>query len=182
MSDQASNAGLLLPEPSARGRGQRRSEQVTARLLDAISAGQWRPGDRLPPEDELAAQLGLGRSSVREGIKALERSGVVVIRRGGGGGTYVAAPNYRQLGDALGTMFQMRGFDSSALYEARRFIEPGIAACAALHASPEDVSELAYIVDQVEMGLRAGENVAGLHNQWHFALARATHNPLMLVL
>src|SRR5919202_4012068 len=96
----------------------RRSERVATQLLEAIFVGRWRTGDQLPPEDELGTELGAGRSSVREAIKALEQAGVVRIRRGRGGGTYVAAPSYQQLGDALSTVFQMRGFDLAELYQA----------------------------------------------------------------
>src|SRR5581483_5438510 len=50
----------------------RRSEQVATLLLEAIFAGRWAAGARLPAEDQLATELGAGRSSIREAIKALE--------------------------------------------------------------------------------------------------------------
>ncbi|HEY7061069.1 MAG TPA: FadR/GntR family transcriptional regulator [Chloroflexota bacterium] len=160
----------------------RRSEQVATQLLEAIFTGRWAPGDRLPAEDELAAELGAGRSSIREAIKALEHGGVIVIRRGRGGGTYVAAPSYHQLSGVLGTIFLMHGFDLTALYEARRVIEPGIAAHAAAQATPADVADLEALLDQIAARLQADEDVSELNARWHFVVARSTHNPLLLML
>jgi GntR family transcriptional regulator, transcriptional repressor for pyruvate dehydrogenase complex len=160
----------------------RRSEQVARQLLDAIFTGRWLPGDRLPAEDELAAELGAGRSSIREAIKALEHGGVIRIRRGRGGGTYVAEPSYRLLSNVLSTIFLMHGFDLAALYHARRAIEPGIAALAAEQATPTDVAELEAILDQVATRLQTDEDVSELNARLHFAVARSTHNPLLLML
>jgi GntR family transcriptional repressor for pyruvate dehydrogenase complex len=170
--------------PSANGsRGQPRlSEEVAARLLEMIFAGHWRTGDQLPPERELAAQLGAGRSSLREAIKALEHAGVVVVRRGRTGGTYVAEPSYRQLGGALATVFQMHGFDLAELYQARQIIEPAVAASAAELATEQDRHALARVIEQLEARLQAGEEVAELNTHLHFLIACATHNALLLML
>jgi len=61
-----------------------RSDAIAAELRDAILSGQYAPGDRLPAERELAAQLGVGRSSVREAVARLAQLGLVSIRHGGG--------------------------------------------------------------------------------------------------
>jgi DNA-binding FadR family transcriptional regulator len=60
------------------------AERIAADLRDAILRGERRPGDRLPAERELAASLGVGRSSVREAVAKLAQLGLVEIRRGGG--------------------------------------------------------------------------------------------------
>jgi GntR family transcriptional regulator, transcriptional repressor for pyruvate dehydrogenase complex len=170
------------PIPPALPSTVRRSEQVTTLLLDAIFTGRWAPGARLPAEDELAAELGAGRSSIREAIKALEHGGVIRIRRGRGGGTYVAEPSYRQLSSVLSTLFLMRGFDVTALYNARRVIEPGIAALAAEQATAADLAELEAILDEVASRLQADLDVSELNARLHFVVARSTHNPLLLML
>jgi GntR family transcriptional regulator, transcriptional repressor for pyruvate dehydrogenase complex len=61
-----------------------RTQHVAERLRDAILRGDYAAGDRLPPERELAEQLGVGRSSVREAFKKLEQLGLVEIRHGDG--------------------------------------------------------------------------------------------------
>ena len=63
------------------------SQIITERIAASIMNGELRPGQRLPTEDEFAARIGAGKSSVREAIKILEALGVLEIRRGDG--TYV---------------------------------------------------------------------------------------------
>jgi DNA-binding FadR family transcriptional regulator len=60
------------------------SDAVTDRIISQIQEGQYRAGDRLPTERELAEQLGVGRTSVREGLRFLEKLGVLEIRQGMG--------------------------------------------------------------------------------------------------
>ena len=150
-------------------------------LRQAIAAGRWQAGEQIPTEGALAVQLGVGRSSVREAVKSLEQAGLLVIRPGRGGGTYVAEPSYRQLGAALGTLFQMRGFDLADFLDARRFFEPGVAAGAAERATREDIVEMQFLLDQIEARLQEGHDVSELSQRLHFAIARATHNALIVM-
>ena len=75
------------------------SESLRGEILD----GTFRPGDRLPTEHEISARSGLGRSTVREAIRALESQHLVVTTRGVKGGTFVAEPDPHAAADALGT-------------------------------------------------------------------------------
>lgn len=60
------------------------SEQVVHFILEQIRQGELRPGERLPPERELAARLGVGRPSLREALRALATLGVLRIQQGDG--------------------------------------------------------------------------------------------------
>src|SRR3546814_18835237 len=64
-------------------------EAIAGKILEQIRSGQLETGDRLPPERELAAHIGVGRSAVREALRSLEVAGVVSVRRGTGGGAFV---------------------------------------------------------------------------------------------
>lgn len=75
------------------------SESLRGEILD----GTYRPGDRLPTEHEISARSGLGRSTVREAIRALESQHLVVTTRGVKGGTFVAEPDPNAAADSLGT-------------------------------------------------------------------------------
>jgi len=66
--------------------------QIEERLAEAIAGGDLRPGDRLPPERELAERLGVSRMTLRHALDALGRRGLVVRARGRLGGTFVAEP------------------------------------------------------------------------------------------
>jgi len=80
--------GALLAVPGRRGSdhggGQRHSDRIAADLRDDILAGRYKPGQRLPPERDLATRLSVNRGSVREALKRLEQLGLVEIRRGDG--------------------------------------------------------------------------------------------------
>src|SRR5260370_7310760 len=82
------------PAPRAR-----RNPSVTSEAIDKIQkliiSGSWGPGDRLPKETELAAQLGLSRNSLREAVRALSQLRVLEVRQGEG--TYVTGPAPRFL-------------------------------------------------------------------------------------
>src|SRR5215470_10881960 len=71
-------------------------EETVERLLRAIKLGVVAAGDRLPPERELAARLGVARATLREAIHALADAGYVASRRGRYGGTFVTEPRPRR--------------------------------------------------------------------------------------
>ena len=60
------------------------SERITSQISDAIISGELKPGDRLPPERELAEQFGVSRTVVRDAIKMLSGRGILQVRRGAG--------------------------------------------------------------------------------------------------
>src|SRR5262245_7819270 len=70
------------------------SEEVVKQVQEAIFSGELKPGDRLPPERELAEQFGLSRMSVRDALRTLESSGLVKIKVGSSGGAFIREPNF----------------------------------------------------------------------------------------
>src|SRR5438309_10840627 len=66
--------------------------QIEERLAEAIAAGELRPGDRLPPERELAERFGVSRMTLRHALESLARRGMLVRARGRRGGTFVGEP------------------------------------------------------------------------------------------
>src|SRR5919198_5732754 len=75
-------------------------EEAVERLLQSIKLGLVAPGERLPPERDLATRLGVSRVTLREAIRALQQAGYVESRRGRYGGTFVNAtlPRARRVG------------------------------------------------------------------------------------
>lgn len=148
----------------------------------AIMAGTYKPGDRLPTERDLAERFGTSRSSVREALRSLEQSGLVVVRRGAGGGAFVSQPGQGYLGDVLNRLAQLGQFDARQLYTARRLLEPGIAAEAARHATDEQLQALAAQTDELAALAAAGEDTAAASHRFHLLLAEATGNGLLVLL
>ncbi|WP_305093703.1 FadR/GntR family transcriptional regulator [Prescottella sp. R16] len=109
-------------------------EQV---LRDRIDSGGWDVGERLPSEADLAAELGVGRSSVREAVRLLVRDGLLDVRHGVG--TFVAEP-VETAEPALEQL--LRRARVLEVLEVRRALETEAARLAADRARPEDIAEI----------------------------------------
>src|SRR5690349_2882554 len=128
-ADASPGRAAWKPMPVRSIQPQRMYEQIAAELTRLIREREFRPGDRLPPERELAQQLGVSRPSVREAMIALETAGVIEVRTGSG--TYVRSvidEKFRLAADAPGIREQI---------DARKLVEPELAALAALSATKE---------------------------------------------
>ncbi len=79
----------------------RNFEIIVASIRREIYRGALVPGQKLPNEFELARQFNVGRSAVREALKVLELSGLLVVRRGYNGGTFVAPPDFEEASEAI---------------------------------------------------------------------------------
>ncbi len=110
--------------------------QLEDLLTEWISAGKWPLGTRIPSEAELAAELGVGRSSVREAVRLLARDGLLDVRHGVG--TFVARPPTA----GAGLEQLLRRARLLEVYEVRRALEIEAARLAAERARPEDLRRL----------------------------------------
>src|SRR5947207_12617986 len=110
-------------------------------IRELIASGEWGPGTRLPREADLAAQLGLSRSSLREAVRALSLARVLEVRQGDG--TYVSSLDAGALlAPTLSAVHLLRGRTVLELFEVRRMLEPEAAALAARAADPEVIARL----------------------------------------
>jgi GntR family transcriptional repressor for pyruvate dehydrogenase complex len=122
------------------------TDEAIRRIKERILSGDLRPGDRLPPEKELAEALGLSRSSLREAVKALELVSVLDVRRGDG--TYVTSLTPDLLLGALTFVADLHQ-DASVLelFAVRRVLEPEAAALAAARCTEQDVARLRALLE-----------------------------------
>lgn len=165
-------------EPNQRSR---LYHQVVAAVCDMIRQGQLQPGQRLPPERELAEQLQVGRSSLREALRALEISGIVESRQGGG--TFVCEFFEDGVISPLSLVLEASDDLIGDLWEMRIMIEPSIAARAAARATPAEVREIQRLVArQADMIAwpNAHEEFLNLDRELHIAIARAARNEVAL--
>jgi DNA-binding GntR family transcriptional regulator len=128
--------------------------QVAERLADAIAAREFVPGDRIPPERELASSLGVSRMTLRQSLDALERRGLVLRRVGRSGGTFVAGPKLeRDLTAFTGLSDELRrqGRSAGARVLAAAEVEAGPAARAGLGLEPGDS---VYEIERVRLADR----------------------------
>src|SRR5215213_9307922 len=116
---------------AAEHRGTTTSEEVISRLREMIHNGELRPGDRLPPERDLAKLLGVSRPTLRAGIRTLAAVGVLQSRQGAG--TFVVEADASPVLDAnpLRLMASLHGFSNDEMFEARITLEMAVAGLAA---------------------------------------------------
>src|SRR6266571_8241461 len=113
------------------------AEQVVIQVRDMIRQGTLKPGDRLPPERELAKRLGISRASLRHGLRFLAAIGVLTSRHGSG--TYIAEGPPALASEPLSMLAALHGFTTEKMFEARRFVEVAVAGLAAEHATDDQM-------------------------------------------
>src|SRR5881409_3349557 len=155
-------------------RKERRYEQVAEQIQKLVAEGSLKPGDRLPPERELATRFGVARSSIRDAVRTLEVMGILEPRQGTG--TVVRDLSADSLVVPLASVLTRKREMVAELLDVRRIIEPALAARAARNASEEEVAELAEILRRQEEKMRRGEPAIEEDSQFHYALAVAAGN------
>ena len=154
--------------------------KVTQYMLELIEAGRLRAGDRLPPERELADQVGVSRASLRSGLRSLQAMGVVQARQGSG--TYIVAGPPRLGEGPLRFLAALHGFTHDEMFEARAVLEVGASGLAAANARPE---QMAAMADEVAaMFASVDHPLDYLHHdvRFHRAVAAASGNPVLATL
>lgn len=151
-------------------------EEVANLIQEKIRTEQWRAGDRLPAELELAKEFDVSRSTIREAVRSLQIAGLLRSRTGSG--TYVAesAPMIlltQELAAIMGSPEHLHD-----LVQARYLLEPQMAALAAQHASREEKETLLQMVDR----MRKENDRFGLMSTgyaFHMQLAAMSHNMVL---
>ncbi|MCC5972730.1 MAG: FadR family transcriptional regulator [Rubellimicrobium sp.] len=152
-----------------------RGVAVLDALAGMIERAGLQVGDRLPPEVQLAAQLGVGRSTMREALNRWE--GLGIIRRRRGDGTYLSAPILTAQG-AAPVMVQLEGMSILRMLEVRRTVETDVARKAAEKASRAQKAEIARLCDVLLAIIEAGGAYREADHAFHAAIAEATGNPM----
>jgi GntR family transcriptional regulator, transcriptional repressor for pyruvate dehydrogenase complex len=144
-------------------------EETVERLGSAIRLGLLAPGTRLPAERELCARLGIARSTLRQALVALGRSGHVRALRGRGGGTFVADPLPRARRPSVDRLDHWQ-----SLCHERRAVEVGIAHLAAEHADDSGLDELERCVRAMGSALQDFDVYRGFDVRLHVGVAELT--------
>ena len=129
-------------------------EQIIMHIREAIASGELNPGDRLPPEVDLARSLGVSRPTVREALKVLEALNVLESSTGPTGGTFVkpldGAGVADYLMDSISLLLDVDELTLEELWVARGAIEVPLAGMAALKRTEQDLAVLRSIIESDE--------------------------------
>jgi GntR family transcriptional repressor for pyruvate dehydrogenase complex len=137
------------------------SDLLVSGIREKIITARLPVGARLPSETELMELYGLGRATVREGLRLLEREGLVDIKRGSVGGIYVRHADIRQVSESLTLLFSLRDTTLGEFAAFRLLVEPKVAALAAENATDE---QRTVILATGNMELGVNLSAADLHS------------------
>jgi GntR family transcriptional repressor for pyruvate dehydrogenase complex len=154
------------------------SDVILEQLENMILEGSLMPGEKLPPERELAKQFEVSRPSLREAIQKLEAKGLVTRRQGGG--TYVKNQLEQGLTDPLFDLISKHPESQFDLLEFRHALEGIAAYYAALRGTETDFEKVQQSFDNIADVHGDLEQKAKAINAFHFAVAEASHNVVLL--
>ncbi|HZP05297.1 MAG TPA: FadR/GntR family transcriptional regulator [Terracidiphilus sp.] len=153
------------------------SEEIAKQIIDLISTGDLKAGQRLPSERELCAHFGASRSSLREALRCLSIVGVLNARVGDG--TSVAADGGKFLRKIVEWRLITERHDIENLMEVRIALEGVSAANAALRATDDDIEKFQALLVKMKAAAKDAKKFAVLDVEFHVALANASGNALV---
>jgi GntR family transcriptional regulator, transcriptional repressor for pyruvate dehydrogenase complex len=151
------------------------TDDAITKIRSMIQSGELPPGARLPPEPQLATQMGLSRSGVREAVKVLESARVLDVRRGDG--TYVTSLAPRLLLEGLGVAVELLRDDTLLeVMEVRRMLEPVATGLAALRMTDTELDALAQILEDMRAAADDAEKLIQFDTAFHHTVIATTGN------
>ena len=155
-------------------------ERITTRILEDISLGKIRSGDRLPPEMDLAKAFGVSRPTVRESLKVLQAMNILKSSTGPTGGTFVREIDgsgvVEYLKDSIALLLSVDEVTLDQLCEAREAIEISAAGMAAVRREEQDLVEIEKAIESDE--LKDSDTIIS-DISFHKAVAMASGNPML---
>ena len=159
------------------------SKQIAEQLRAAIVDGQFKIGERLPTEDELAQRYGVSRPSVREALKRLAAQNLVRARRGPSGGNFVVQPSYGELAESVSgaatLLVGLGALQIEEIIEARRVLQGSCVDLAVNNASTEHMTDLETALARQMDARISDEEFCQADVAFHRALVDATGNGML---
>jgi GntR family transcriptional repressor for pyruvate dehydrogenase complex len=157
------------------------SSRIVGDIRDALFAKQFRPGDFLGTEKDLAARFKVSRMVARDALRTLEAQGVVEIKVGSGGGARIAHGNPQLFAEALAVQLDLTGVSVREIMEAQRAIECLAAELAAVNATIDDHARLHRLIAQALREINDVGAFTRSGREFHLAVAEASHNRVLAV-
>jgi len=152
-------------------------QQIAGRLLLLLREKHLRPGDKLPPERELAAMMQVSRASLREGLRALSMMNVIEVRQGLG--TFVTSLEPELLVEQLSLVLSLDDSTITQLFETRKIIEVGAVALAAKRVTAEHLAALHTLLHQAENAVDDPAQFLQIDVQLHKKIVDIANNPIL---
>jgi GntR family transcriptional regulator, transcriptional repressor for pyruvate dehydrogenase complex len=151
-------------------------DEISNEIKQMIFSGVLKPGSRLPSENELANQFGVGRQTIREALRLLELSGFVIMRKGGAGGPVIVDTILNTLANSFLDIFRMGRITIDELTTARTEVEKIVLVHAFRNLEDSDIHALQDNVQKAHSKLKDGIQAFEENVQFHKLLAKASKN------
>lgn len=155
---------------------ERISDQIKTILKKTILDGHLKPGDKFPPEAEIAQQYNVSKVSAREALREMESEGLILKKRGIFGGSFVAEPGSEKMVDVVINSYLFGGITAKDLSEFRRILEPGLARLAARRRTDEDLAAMERCIEEIDHSIAIGKPDQTKAIGFHLLIANACHN------
>lgn len=158
---------------------ERLNEKVASQIKELIFTNEIGMGQKLPPERDLAARLGVSRVVVREALRSLEQSGLIDIRPGMAGGAFVVYNLHMPLFNIERDLITSGKLSLTHFVGARTAVECFSVRLAAEHARPSDIERLHRINESFLADLTDSKKFRQAHASFHIQVAELSRNPLI---
>lgn len=160
-------------------------EYIYEQIRNAVTEGKFRPGDRLPPEREMAQIFGVSRQGVREALRGLEMNGLIESRPGVTGGVFIKPGDTQVVTRAMTDLASLGTLSSESLLEARILLCSDIIRLACERATAEDLKRLEEDIEftrKQNKTTEAGVQRTAEITEFYRLLAMASHNEVLVML
>lgn len=184
---RASEPGAVTPahRPTfTRIHTRRAFEEICEKIREQLALGVLKPGDKLPPERDLALQLGVSRNVLREAIRSLEMAGVLRLRKGVKGGAFIREGDMSRMNDVMRDMLSLGTISISELSEARIEILDLVVRLACRSAHKADFDAMEQNIERTEAATREGRMLERVEysREFYRLLAAATGNKVIAMI
>ncbi len=165
-------------------RTRRAFEEICQRIREQLALGVLKPGDKLPPERDLAQQLGVSRNVLREALRSLEMAGVLRLQKGVKGGAFIQEGDISRMNDVMRDMLSLGSISLRELSEARIHVLDLVVRLACANARQIDLQALEANIERTELATREGRLLDRVEctREFYKLLALATGNKVIAMI
>jgi GntR family transcriptional repressor for pyruvate dehydrogenase complex len=159
-------------------------EEICQRIREQLALGVLKPGDKLPPERELARQLGVSRNVLREALRSLEMAGVLRLQKGVKGGAFIQEGDTSRMNDVMRDMLSLGTISVRELSEARIHVLDLVVRLACISARQADFQALQANIERTDLATGEGRLLDRVEcsREFYKLLASATGNKVIAMI
>lgn len=177
-------AGTTVPLTFRPIHTRRAFEEICERIREQLALGVLKPGDKLPPERELAQQLGVSRNVLREALRSLEMAGILRLQKGVKGGAFIREGDTSRMNEVMRDMLSLGTISVRELSEARINVLDLVVRLACANARQRDFDALEANIERTDIATREGRLLDRVEcsREFYRLLAESTGNKVITMI